>query len=673
MNVFELFAKITLDTKEYKKGLQEAAGKMSDLGGKLKSGAKAITKATLAGVGAASAAVGKLTQQAVTSYADYEQLVGGVETLFGAGGQDIKEYAKSVGKTVEEVKKEYKNLEKAQTTVLDNAAKAYTTAGLSQNEYMETVTSFAAALTSSLDGDTVKAADVADMAIQDMADNANKMGTDMEMIQNAYQGFAKQNYTMLDNLKLGYGGTAEEMARLVNDSGVLGDSFVATANNVKDIPFDQLLLAIHEVQDQMGITGTTAAEASETISGSLGSAKAAWDNLVAGLANPSADLGGLIDQFVQSAAGAAHNLVPIISQALSGIGKLIQELAPVIAEELPAFLEEVLPSLLEAGGTLLQGLINGLLLALPNLIDPIVQLVLTLGQFIIENLPLLLDAALQIILALANGLAEMLPELMPTIVSVIMQIVETLIDNVDLLIDAALKIIVALADGLIQSLPTLLGKAPTIISKLVTAIIDNVPQLLKSAARIVGELVTGIIMSLPEIVKGAAEIIATIAKEFVSLPEKALEWGKDLITGFLDGIKNAASKLWDGLKDVAGGIADFIGFSEPKKGPLSNFHTYAPDMMDLFASGIKDNAYVIQNQLNKSLDFDIPTQSVDFAASGMGNLAYTTAQAASAGGAEGGVKQPVTIIVQLASGLEIARQMVDDINQLSRINGAPVI
>ena len=470
-----------------------------------------------------------------------------------------------------------------------------------------------------------------------------------------------------------YGGTAEEMARLVNDSGVLGDSFVATANNVKDIPFDQLLLAIHEVQDQMGITGTTSAEASETISGSLGSAKAAWDNLVAGLANPSADLGGLIDQFVQSAAGAAHNLVPIISQALSGIGKLIQELAPVIAEELPAFLEEVLPSLLEAGGTLLQGLINGLLLALPNLIDPIVQLVLTLGQFIIENLPLLLDAALQIILALANGLAEMLPELMPTIVDVIMQIVETLIDNVDLLVDAALQIIIALADGLINSLPTLLAKAPVLIGKLIEAIMDNLPKIVASAGKIIGEFATGLVLAIPQVISGAGKIIGAIVESFAELPEKALTWGKDLIMGFLDGIKNAAGKLWDGVKDIAGGIADFLGFSEPKKGPLSNFHTYAPDMMDLFASGIRDNAYVIQDQLNKSLDFDIPTQSIDFAASGMGNLAYTTAQAASAGGAEGGVKQPVTIIVQLASGLEIARQMVDDINQLSRINGAPVI
>lgn len=261
---------------------------------------KAIGTAAVAGIAAATTATVALTTAAVKGYAEYEQLVGGVETLFKASSKEVVGYAEG----------------------------AYKTAGLSANEYMSTVTSFSASLLQGLGGDTRKAAKIGNRAVTDMSDNANKMGTSMEMIQNAYQGFAKDNFMMLDNLKLGYGGTAGEMARLVNESKVMGKGFKATAENVKDIPFDKLIESIHVIQTEMGITGTTALEASETISGSFVSMTSSWKNLVAGLANPDADFNKLMKEFTTSAQTFARNVVPAIGTALGSIVKMIDTVIP---------------------------------------------------------------------------------------------------------------------------------------------------------------------------------------------------------------------------------------------------------------------------------------------------------------------------------------------------------
>lgn len=250
-------------------------------------------------------------KQAYSSYAEYEQLAGGVETLFGESSDKLMEYANV----------------------------AYKTAGLSANQYMEQATSFSATLLQGLGGDTAKAVEYANMAIIDMSDNANKMGTDMGMIQNAYNGFAKQNYTMLDNLKLGYGGTQKEMARLINDSGVLGDSIEVTADTVKDVPFDKVIEAIHKVQTEIGITGTTSKEAADTISGSGGSMKAAWDNLLVGIADDNQEIGPLLDALVESVVTAGKNMVPRVKEIISGLGEAVKEIwnevIPELAKEFP--------------------------------------------------------------------------------------------------------------------------------------------------------------------------------------------------------------------------------------------------------------------------------------------------------------------------------------------------
>ena len=401
MELFELMAKITLDTSEYEKGVKKAGESGNSLGSKLKSGLSAaanvggkaltglghiagkvasavgtglVTATKAAGVGLSAAATGvaALSKQALEAYADYEQLVGGVETLFGSSASVVEAYA----------------------------AQAYQTAGLSANAYMESVTGFSASLLQSLGNDTQAAAEYANTAMVDMSDNANKMGTDMTSIQNAYQGFAKQNYTMLDNLKLGYGGTKEEMERLISDANKVKEANGEMADLSID-SFADIVEAIHIIQTEMGITGTTAEEASTTIQGSVNSMKAAWQNLLVGIADDSQDFDALMDQFVDSVGTAASNILPRIQTILSGIGKLVTELAPIIAEALPTLITSVLPDLLNAATSLLTAFVDAVAASLPTiapqLVSASITIVTTIADAIASNGPALLQAAMDTI------------------------------------------------------------------------------------------------------------------------------------------------------------------------------------------------------------------------------------------------------------------------------------
>lgn len=344
MNLFELFVKIGVD--------DQASGKLGELGGKLGNGLKTAAKIGTAAVGAAASGISALTAAAVNNYAEYEQLVGGVETLFKDSADAVQKYASN----------------------------AYKTAGLSANEYMSTVTSFSASLLQSLGGDTQKAADYADLAVTDMADNANKMGTSMEMLQTTYAGFAKQNFTMLDNLKLGYGGTKEEMQRLLDHAetlpGALGRDF--DISNYADI-----VEAIHLVQGEMGIAGATALEAGTTIEGSVNSMKSAWTNLITGLSDESADIEQLVDDLVttivgdgtESNLGVIGNILPAIETALNGAGKLIEKILPIIIDKIPEFIENYLPKILEAGVSIVLEIALGLVKAIPSLVKTIPQII----------------------------------------------------------------------------------------------------------------------------------------------------------------------------------------------------------------------------------------------------------------------------------------------------------
>lgn len=586
MNLFELFVKIGVD--------DQASGKLSKLSSSLGKGLETAAKIGTVAVGAAAAGITALTKSAVNNYAEYEQLVGGVETLFKGSADKVQEYA----------------------------ANAYKTAGMSANEYMSTVTGFSASLLQSLGGDTDKAAEYANQALTDMSDNANKMGTSMEMIQNAYQGFAKQNYTMLDNLKLGYGGTKTEMERLIANAAKLDSSIKAN-----DLSFGNIVKAINVVQTEMGITGTTALEASKTISGSVGAMKSAWSNLVTGLADDNADLDILIGNFVESVGTVATQLIPKIKTALNGASTLVRDLIPVIVQEIPVLIEENLPILAEAAISIVQSLADGISENQEMLMEAAMETITFLTESFINMLPQIVQLGLDLIVSLASGIAESLPKLIPTIVDVVLQIVDTLTDPDTLsnLIDGAIAIIVSLADGLIASLPELLEKAPEIVQNLVDAIIDNAPKLLESALILVLKLAEGILSNLPELVTSGIEIVSAIIEGIVELlgdlvmkgkdivdsvkegfsgkVAEAKTWGKDLIQNFINGISEKWNSLKEKVSDVAQTVKDYIGFSEPKKGPLSNFHTYAPDMMDLFIKGIKENEKKLTDQIEKTFDF----------------------------------------------------------------------
>lgn len=404
MELFKILGTVAIDGSGAKSELQdvtnvaeESHGKISGVFEKIGSAAVTLGKTMAAGLAVGTAAIGALVKDSVAGYANYEQLVGGVETLFGRGGKTLEEYAESVGKTVEEVTDEYHKLAKAETTVLRNADKAFNDAGMSVNDYMETVTSFSASLIQSLDGDTEAAAEKANMAIIDMSDNANKMGSNISSIQNAYQGFAKQNFSMLDNLKLGYGGTQAEMFRLMQDAAELDATFAENAvfsldaKGHLEAKYSDIVDAIHIIQTEMGITGTTAAEASGTISGSFSAMKAAWENLVTGLGNEDADLSGLIEQFVAKAETVLHNVMPRIELILGGITDLIAQLMPKIAEKLPELLNTMLPSLIEAAVQLINGLVQALPTILQILIEQIPYIVTEIGKGLTEAFPVLLE------------------------------------------------------------------------------------------------------------------------------------------------------------------------------------------------------------------------------------------------------------------------------------------
>ena len=550
----------------------------------------------MAGAAAAgTAAVTGMVKEAVSGFADYEQLVGGVETLFGSTYSSVEEYAKGVGVSMEFAADTFEDYQKRQETVLQNADNAYMTAGLSANDYMETVTSFAAALNASLGEYAWQSANYADMAITDMADNANKMGSSMESIQNAYMGFSKQNFTMLDNLKLGYGGTKEEMQRLLTDAEKLEGLEIGSLdmNNFADV-----VDAIHIIQENLGIAGTTAKEASSTISGSLATMQSAWSNLLTTIGTGDSDaISTAINNLVESATTFGNNVMPVIQQALTGISQLITQLAPEIAAALPDLIQQVLPGLLTAGVDIIKALGEGIIQALPDLMPTVTEVIIELCNMLVEMAPDLIKIGLELIVQLALGIAQALPELIPTIVETVLTIAEYLIDNVDLLIDAAIALIMGLADGLIQALPVLIEKAPEIVIKLVEAIIRNAPKLLEASIELIYKLIDGFVRSWTKIFQLGREIVDKVKEGFSDKVKEAKEWGKDMIQNFIDGIMAKFEALKGTVKQCAQAVKDFLGFSEPAEGPLSNFHTFAPDMMELFAEGITENANVVKSAL----------------------------------------------------------------------------
>lgn len=562
MNLFELCVKIGADVTDVNKGIDETGKKTSDLGEKIKSGLATVGKAAVVGVTAAATAIGTIGTKAVQAYADYEQLVGGVETLFGTSAGSAEEYAAQTGEAVDDVRMKWASLSRAQNIIMYRAQNAFKTAGLSANEYMETVTSFAAALVSSMGGDTEAAAQRADLAITDMADNANKMGSSMESIQNAYQGFAKQNYSMLDNLKLGYGGTAKEMYRLLSDAKEIDETFDAVFSLDEkghlEANYSDIVQAIHIVQTEMGITGTTAKEAASTIQGSFGMVKAAWQNLVTGLADPDQNLGTLVGNFTDSIVVAGNNLIPRIQELLPRIVEAISGLLGTISTQLPGILGSTLPSLIEGASNLVTGLMSALPEILTVLGDIAPTAIGILVPAIVELLPEIIQTGIDVVISLVQGITETLPELIPAATEAIIKIAETLTDpgNLGNLVDAALEIILALADGIIDAVPRLLEVAPKLITNLITALIENFPKIIESGVKLVMSLVDGLIKSIPQLTAAVPKLIIGIVQGILdNLPQIILA-GPQIILALIEGLISAIPDLVQAVPTLIKSIVD---------------------------------------------------------------------------------------------------------------------
>lgn len=503
MELFKIFGRIALKGQaETEDGLDSVAGKASGVGQALLKGIGTFAKWGAAAATAAATATAALVKSAVTAYSDYEQLVGGVETLFKDSASEVQKYA----------------------------ANAYQTAGLSANEYMETVTGFSASLLQSLDGDTKAAAEKANVAITDMSDNANKMGTSMESIQNAYQGFAKQNYTMLDNLKLGYGGTKEEMQRLLEDAEKLsGQKFDLSS-------YADIVDAIHVVQTEMGITGTTAKEAATTIQGSVNMTKAAWQNLVVGIADDTQDFDVLVNNFVESVTTAGNNILPRVEIALKGVGTLVEKLAPIVAKTVPNIVSTTLPSMIKAGTSMIRALLDGLLKAVPELIPCFKDIIIQLIEVIVDNLPLIIEAAVTIAGAIVSGLVEALPDILT----------------------AGIQLIQSLAQGLTNGIPTILSTAITIVSKLASTYLENVPQLIQTGIQLLLGLVKGILQAVPQLLQELPGIITQMVENILSCIPMIIECGIELLTSLVDALPQIIQSIVAVLPQIINGIIEAL-------------------------------------------------------------------------------------------------------------------
>ncbi len=596
LELFKLFGIVGLKgVDKTKKDLKDTTNTAKDESSKLEKHvskigeiAPKVGKLAVKGVAAAGAAIGTITKFAVSSYSEYEQLVGGVETLFGAQGMSLKKYAKSIGETVGQAKGKYDQLIQAQTDVMNNAKVAYKTAGMSANDYMNTITSFAAALKQSTANET-EAAKVANMAVIDMADNANKMGTNMEDIQNAYQGFSKQNYTMLDNLKLGYGGTKSEMERLLQDAEKL-TGIHYDINNLSDV-----YKAINAIQGKLGITGTTGEEAMKTIDGAMKMTKASWDNLLTGLADPKQAVGPLISEFTNSLGILAKNVTPKIKEVFNALPDALIQITP----QLMNTIIDLAPSLILAAINLVAGLIG----ALPGILEPIfseltdifnkipqflkgnanivdgflksidsgkpsiaakgIEMITALINAIINSLPIIIQIGAKIIDSLGSSISSNMPSFLSRFLDILIQLSQAILTYLPVLVGMGMKLIFSLVQGLMSSLPTLISKVPTIIANLADAFSNSAQTIFVWGIKIIAEIIKGLVMAIPSLIANIPKIIYAIFAVW-----NAINWwnlGKGLISGIAKGISgmggslvNTAKNLFNSLKSHVSNIFNNI-------------------------------------------------------------------------------------------------------------------
>lgn len=511
---------LKFDTEISEKGFNSGVKKL----GSIAKGGLAVIGGAATGV---ATAFGVMTKKALDSYASLEQNIGGVETLFKNSSQ----------------------------SVIDNAKNAYKTAGLSANAYMETVTSFSASLLQSLGNDTKKAAEYADSAIIDMSDNANKMGTSMELIQNAYQGFAKQNYSMLDNLKLGYGGTSAEMYRLLQDAAQLNEEFANTAKFSIDSKghleanFADITKAIHIVQTEMGITGTTAKEASETISGSVSAMKGAFDNFLNGTGSPK--------ELAETMVTAGKNVIKGLSEIVPRLLETLPEVKNLIQENLvQAFSADTVQRMVESGKNIVMSLLTGMLDSVSNILPVALSLIQFIAEAVTTNVPILLQKGYEILQNLINGFVEAIPETLPKILDFIQGIGDKISEAAPGLIQKGFELLQKLVEGIVTAIPILIAKVPQIITTFANVINDNFPTILAKGVQLLGQLALGILQAVPDLISHIPDIVQAIVAVFTAYNWATL--GKNIITFLKNGISSMISAVTSAAKNVQNGIVNTI-------------------------------------------------------------------------------------------------------------------
>lgn len=558
---------------------QEASGGYTVFKNVLANLASSAIGAAVNGLKNLGAAVLNVGKQAIEAYSQNEQLVGGVQTLFKDSAGIVQDYANN----------------------------AYKAAGMSANEYMDTVTSFTASLIQSLGGDTKAAAELGNTAVQDMSDNANKMGTDIGSIQQTYQSLARGNYAMLDNLKLGYGGTKAEMERLMADAEKL------TGEHYTIGDFGDTVKAIHAVQTQMGITGTTAKEASTTIEGSMNAMKASWQNLLAGMSDSGANMDGLINNLVDSVNTFAGNIMPRIAPLINGmvtaavqllpqaVNMLTSQLLPLITAQVPnivsglsqvvqaivaalpqimsalaAALPQIvealltlLPQLIDAGMQMLASLIQGITGALPTLIAMLPTIVQQVTSVVLANLPLIIQAGVQMLIALTNGLVEALPQLIQMLPGIVMQVTDVLLNNLPLLVTAGIQILIALIQGITRAIPQLVAMLPQIVTQIVRTLSAHLPEILSTGLQMMVKLAAGIVRGIGNAVSGARDVVSAIVGALRKAPGMVLDVGAKIVRGVWEGISNSIGWLRDKVSGWVHGIMQdikgFFGIHSPSR------------------------------------------------------------------------------------------------------------
>lgn len=530
--------------------------------------AKNVGKVAATAIAAAAAGIVAITKQAVESYADYEQLVGGVETLFKDNADSVMKYASN----------------------------AYKTAGMSANEYMETVTGMSASLIQSLGGDTEKAAEAANMAITDMSDNANKMGTDLESLKNAYGGFAKGQYNMLDNLKIGYGGTAAEMQRLLDDATKLS-GIEYDINSYADI-----VDAIHVVQTELGITGTTAKEASTTIQGSIATMKGAWTNLLTGLADENADLDALITNLLDSVSTVASNLIPRVKVVLMGIVDLAKELIP----QLPALIQDMLPEMLDAASSLLSAVVEVLPGILETLSAALPGIAETVLSALTSAIPQLLETAITFFLAILDAIPSTIDALIEHLPTIIETVCDTLVKALPQVLQAAIKLLMAVVQAIPAIVKALVPVLPSIINTICTTLIQNLPLVISAAVQLLNGILAAIPMIIESLIPALPSIINTIFNALIDGLPTIVKAGGQLLSGLFKGLLNPTA-IWNAVKSLFNGIVGGIK-------SLFGIHSPSTVMADVIGKnlalgigvGFKDNIDGVNKMIGESMNFGEP-------------------------------------------------------------------